>query len=163
MNYEIIAQWSEIIGGIAFVIVAVWLFRRFLLPAVRAGEIARNAELVNAEKHRDALRAEVALARAARDTAAVDAQGIASRAQGDAQREYDTIVAEGRREGTRLIVNAQGELERARVAARDRLRIEFIEKALLRARELAAAQIDDAMNTRLVTQTVDDLSAGKTN
>jgi hypothetical protein len=38
------------------------------------------------------------------------------------------------------------------------LRIEFIERALLRARELASAQIDDATNARLVQKTVDDLS-----
>ena len=48
MNYEAIAQYSEIIGGFAFVIVMVWLFRKFVLPAVRAGEVARNADLVNA-------------------------------------------------------------------------------------------------------------------
>ena len=161
MNYEIIAQWSEIIGGIAFVVVAVWLFRKYALPAVRAGEVARNRDLVNAEQRREELRAEVDAGRAAREAATRDADAIAARAQGDAQREHDTIVADGRREAARLIVNAQGELERSRTAARDRLRIEFIEKALVRARELASSQIDDTMNTKLVTQTVDDLAAGK--
>jgi F0F1-type ATP synthase membrane subunit b/b' len=161
MNYEVIAQWSEIIGGIAFIIVAVWLFRKYALPAVRSGEISRNADLENAERRRTELRTEVEAARAELDRATVEADAIASRAQGDAQRLRDTIVSEGRREGARLIVNAQGELERGRIAARDQLRIEFIEKALLRARELAAARIDDAMNARLVEQTVDDLTAGK--
>jgi len=161
MNYEVIAQWSEIIGGIAFIIVAVWLFRKYALPAVRSGEISRNADLENAERRRTELRTEVEAARAELDRATVEADAIASRAQGDAQRLRDTIVSEGRREGARLIVNAQGELERGRIAARDQLRIEFIEKALLRARELASAQIDDAMNARLVEKTVDDLTAGK--
>jgi F0F1-type ATP synthase membrane subunit b/b' len=161
MNYDLIAQWSEIIGGIAFVIVAVWLFRKFALPAVRSGEIARNADLVNAERRRDDLRAEVEAATAERDTALREAQAIALRAQADAQRLADTIVTDARREGTRLIQNAQGELERARIAARDQLRIEFIEKALLRARELAGTRVTDSINARLVTKTVDDLSAGK--
>jgi F0F1-type ATP synthase membrane subunit b/b' len=161
MNYESIAQWSEIIGGIGFVIVAVWLFRKFALPAVRSAEIARNAELVNAEKRREELRAEVEAATAARDAALREADSIAVRAQGDAQREHDAILADARREGTRLIQNAQGELERGRIAARDQLRIEFIEKALLRARELAATQIDGAIDARLVGKTVDDLAAGQ--
>jgi F0F1-type ATP synthase membrane subunit b/b' len=161
MNYDLIAQWSEIVGGIAFVIVAVWLFRKFALPAVRAGEISRNADLVTAEARRDQLRAEVDAAKAARDAAVREAESIASRAQGDAQREHDTILNDARREGTRLIQNAEGELERSRNAARDQLRIEFIEKALLRARELAGTQIDDATNARLVERTVDDLSTGK--
>ena len=163
MNYDVIAQWSEIIGGVAFVVVAVWLFRKYALPAVRAGEVARNRDLVNAERRRDDLRAELDAARAARDAALQEAESVASRAQGDAQREHDKLVADGRREGARLVVNAQGEMERARVTGRDQLRIEFIEKALLRARELASSQIDDSMNARLVARTVDDLSAGKAN
>ena len=36
MNYELIAQYSEIIGGFAFLLVAIALFRKFVLPAVRA-------------------------------------------------------------------------------------------------------------------------------
>jgi len=39
MNYEAIAQYSEIIGGFAFLIVMIWLFRKFALPAVGAGGI----------------------------------------------------------------------------------------------------------------------------
>jgi F0F1-type ATP synthase membrane subunit b/b' len=103
----------------------------------------------------------VEAATAERDTALREAQAIALRAQADAQRLADTIVTDARREGTRLIQNAQGELERARIAARDQLRIEFIEKALLRARELAGTRVTDSINARLVTKTVDDLSAGK--
>jgi F0F1-type ATP synthase membrane subunit b/b' len=161
MNYEVIAQWSEIIGGFAFIVVAIWLFRKYALPAVRAGEVARNADLVAAEKRREDLRKEVETARAARDNAMREAESIKLRSAGDAQREHDAIVEDARREGARLVQNAEGELERSRIAARDTLRIEFIEKALLRARELAAARLDDPMNARLVAKTVDDLSAGK--
>ena len=46
--------------------------------------------------------------------------------------------------------NARGELDRGRIAGRDHLRIEFIEQALKRARELAAQQLSDAGNARLV-------------
>ena len=162
MNYEVIAQWSEIIGGIAFVVVAVWMFRKFVLPAVRAGQISSNADLVNSEKRREELREEVAKARGTVEAADRDALAIASRAESDARHEHETILADGRREAARLLANAQGELERGRIAARDALRIEFIEKALNRARTLAAETIGDEANARLVAKTVDDLSAGKT-
>jgi F0F1-type ATP synthase membrane subunit b/b' len=161
MNYESIAQYSEIIGGFAFVVVAVWLFRKYVLPAVRAGEVARNADLVNAEHRREALREEVAKARGEVEAAALDALAIGARAETDARHEYESIVAEGRREGTRLLQNAQGELERGRIAARDALRIELIEKALNRARQLAALDLSQAQDARLVAKTVDELTAGK--
>ena len=61
----------------------------------------------------------------------------------------------------RLIQNARGELDRARIAGRDKLRVEFIEKALNRARELASAQVNDTVNARLVAKTVDELTLGK--
>jgi F0F1-type ATP synthase membrane subunit b/b' len=160
MNYETIAQYSEIIGGFAFLIVMIWLFRKYALPAVRAGEISRNSDLVNTEHRREQLRDEVAEARGLVESADRDAQAIAARAETDARHEHETIIADARREGSRLIHNARGELERGRIAGRDKLRIEFIEKALNRARELAGQQLSEAGDTRLVAKTVDDLAAG---
>jgi F0F1-type ATP synthase membrane subunit b/b' len=160
MNYETIAQYSEIIGGFAFLIVMIWLFRKFALPAVRAGEISRNSDLVNTEHRREQLRDEVAEARALVESADRDALAIAARAEADARHEHETIIADARREGLRLIHNARGELDRGRIAGRDKLRIEFIEQALNRARELAGQHLSEAGDTRLVTKTVDDLTAG---
>lgn len=160
MNFEAIAQYSEIIGGFAFLIVMIWLFRKYALPAVRAGEISRNSDLVNTEHRREQLRDEVAAARALVESADRDALAIAARAETDARHEHETIIADARREGLRLIHNARGELDRGRIAGRDKLRIEFIEKALNRARELAAQQLTEAGDTRLVVKTVDDLTAG---
>lgn len=160
MNYETIAQYSEIIGGFAFLIVSIWLFQKFVLPAVRAGEIARNSDLVNTEHRREELRDQVAQARGAVEEADRDALAILGRAETDARHEHETIIADARREGLRLIHNARGELDRGRIAGRDRLRIEFIEKALNRARELAAQQVSNDVNARLVAKTVDDLTIG---
>jgi len=160
MNYETIAQYSEIIGGFAFLIVMIWLFRKFALPAVRAGEISRNSDLVNTEHRREQLRDEVAEARALVESADRDALAIAARAEADARHEHETIIADARREGLRLIHNARGELDRGRIAGRDKLRIEFIEQALNRARELAGQHLSEAGDTRLVAKTVDDLTAG---
>ena len=161
MNYDLIAQWSEIIGGIGFVAVAVWLFRKFALPAVRSAAVASNANLVNAEARREELRAAVEAAKAERETAQREATAIGARAIVDAERVAADIVTEARNDGAKLVLNAGGEIDRARNAARDQLRIEFIEKALLRARALATAQLDAATDTRLVNKTVDDLSSGK--
>jgi F0F1-type ATP synthase membrane subunit b/b' len=160
MNYETIAQYSEIIGGFAFLIVAIWLFRKFVLPAVRAGEISRNYDLVNTEQRREELRDEVAEARAEVEAADRDVQAILARAETDARHEHETILADARREGLRLVHNARGELDRGRIAGRDKLRIEFIEQALNRARVLAAEQLSDAGNAKLVNKTVDDLTIG---
>jgi F0F1-type ATP synthase membrane subunit b/b' len=150
MNYETIAQYSEIIGGFAFLIVSIWLFRKFVLPAIRAGEISRNSDLVNTEQRREELREEVAEARGEVEAADRDAQAILARAETDARHEHETIIADARREGLRLVQNARGELDRGRIAGRDKLRIEFIEQALNR----------DAGNAKLVAKTVDDLTIG---
>ena len=160
MNYEVIAQYSEIIGGFAFIIVLIWLFRKFALPAVRAGEISRNSDLVNTEHRRDQLREEVAAARAEVEAADRDALAILARAETDARHEHDSIITEARREGLRLVQNARGELDRGRIAGREGLRIEFVEKALDRARELATQQLTPDADTRLVNKTVDELTAG---
>jgi F0F1-type ATP synthase membrane subunit b/b' len=160
MSYETIAQYSEIIGGFAFLIVAIWLFRKFALPAVRAGEISRNSDLVNTEHRREELRDEVSEARGEVEAADRDALAIAARAETDARHERESIIEAARREGLRLLQNARLELERGRIAGRDKLRIEFIEQALNRARQLAAEQLSDAGNARLVAKTVDDLTVG---
>jgi F0F1-type ATP synthase membrane subunit b/b' len=159
--WEVLARWSEIVGGFAFIIAAVALFRKFLLPAVRANEISKNAELVAAEQRREELRAEVERARGRVEAAGVDAAALAERAESDARLERDRIVEEARREGNLAIENARGELERSRNRARDAMRIELIEKALLRARQLAAERFDEPANAKLVNKTVDDLVAGK--
>lgn len=160
MNYEVIAQYSEIIGGFAFIIVLIWLFRKFALPAVRAGEISRNSDLVNTEHRRDQLREEVAAARAEVEAADRDALAILARSETDARHEHDSIITDARREGLRLVQNARGELDRGRIAGREGLRIEFVEKALNRARELATQQLTPDADTRLVNKTVDELTAG---
>ena len=158
--YDQLARWSEVVGGIAFVVAAVILFRRFLLPAIEGAAAARNADLVNAERRREQLRNEVSAARAELEEATREGVLIRERGRADAQRERDRIIEEARHEGTRLLVNARGELERGRIAARDHLRIELIEKALGRARSIASERLDRETNARLVARTVDELAGG---
>ncbi len=159
--FESVALWSQVAGAVAFLIVLIVLFRKYLMPAVQANQVARNAEIANAEKRREAVRAELAKARGESEAAEQDAAEIRSRIEIVTKREHDKLVAGARDEGERLVRNAQGEQARARLVARDRLRIELIEKALAKARADAPGRVDGATNARLVTDTIDDLARGK--
>jgi F-type H+-transporting ATPase subunit b len=156
--FERAALWSEVAGAIAFLIVLVLLFRRFLIPAVEANEQARNAQLVDAEQRRDRLRAEAEKARAGIADAQRDAQSIEERAQADAASERRRLLAEVQNEGERLLRNAEGELQRARFTARVALRAEFVHKALAKARVDGPSRIDDRTNERLIDATVETLA-----
>jgi F0F1-type ATP synthase membrane subunit b/b' len=155
--FDRLAQWSEIVGGFAFVIVAILLFVKYALPAVRATQIARNADLVQAEHLRETLKAEVGKARGEIEAADRDAQAIRARAAVDAARERERLIAEAKSDGERAVANARGELERARIAARAQLRAEFIDRALQLARAKADSRIDATVNAKLVSATVQTL------
>jgi len=147
--YDALATWSQILGSIAFIIVLVWLFVRFVQPAVVASQERKNAEVAETERRRDAARESVAAAQAEVERAAADAQGIRERVDRDAGRLRERIVGEATAEGERVMRNADGELGRARGAARDTLREELLAKALEIARE-SATRIDPETNARLV-------------
>jgi F0F1-type ATP synthase membrane subunit b/b' len=152
--YEQLAQWSEIVGGFAFIAVAVFLFVKYLLPAVRNAQTARNAELVQTESRLEALKADVVAARGELETADRDAQSIRDRGVSDARRERERLVADARADAERTIANARNELTRARVVAQAQLRAHFVERALQLARERATARIDAPANARLIGSTV---------
>jgi F0F1-type ATP synthase membrane subunit b/b' len=158
--FESVALWSQVVGALAFLLALVFLFRKYLIPAVVANEQARNAEIVDAENRLARMKAAADKARAEVETADRDAAEIRGRVKRVAAREHEHALAEANAEGDRLLRNAEGELERARLVARDRLRIEFIEKALARARAEAPRRVDDALNRALVNRTVDDLVRG---
>jgi len=159
--FESVALWSQVLGAIVFLIALILLFRKYLVPAVEANEKARNAEIAQAEARRERVRAEAAAARGEVESAQRDAAEIRARVNVIVNREREHLLAEAKADGERMVRNAEGELERARMAARDRLRIELIEKALLQARAQAASRVDERTNARLVNETVADLSRGK--
>jgi len=159
--FEQVALWSQVAGAVAFLVVLVLLFRKYLVPAVQANEIARNAEIANREKRRAVLQADLSKARDEVERADGDAAEIRKRMAAHIAETRAHLDAEAKDEGARLVRNAEGELERARLAARDRLRIEFIQRALVKARSEAAARVSDATNEQLVRGTVDDLVRGR--
>ncbi|MEA2663684.1 MAG: hypothetical protein QOI11_628 [Candidatus Eremiobacteraeota bacterium] len=159
--FESVALWSQVLGALVFLAVLILLFRKYLVPAVEANEKARNAEIAEGEARRERIKAEAAAARAEVERAQHEAEEIRSRAAAFGQREREHLLAEARADGERIVRNAEGELERARLAARDRLRVELIEKALVRARAEAPGRVDPSLNARLVDETVADLTRGK--
>jgi F-type H+-transporting ATPase subunit b len=158
--YDALAMWSQVVGSIAFIIVLVWLFVRFVVPAVTASQERKNAELADAERRRDAAGETVEAARREVETASGEATAILQRVDGDVVRERELILREARDDGERVVRNAEGELGRARMAARDRLRTELVAQALRIARE-AAAGVGSADNDRIVAGIVNQIERGE--
>jgi F-type H+-transporting ATPase subunit b len=158
--YDALATWSQVVGSIAFIVVLVWLFVRFVAPAVAASQERRNAELAEAERRRDAAGETVEAARREVETASGEATAILQRVDGDVVRERELILREARDDGERVVRNAEGELGRARMAARDRLRTELVAQALRIARE-AAAGVGAAENDRIVAGIVNQIERGE--
>ena len=151
--YVQLAVWSQVAGSIAFIVVLVFLWIRFVAPAVVAAQERKNAELLESERRRDAAKEKLEGAQTALRAADDDVRAIGTRAERDARGEAERILAEASAESERLVRVAGGELERRRASARDELRIDLIEKALAIART-SAATIDDATNERLIGETV---------
>jgi F0F1-type ATP synthase membrane subunit b/b' len=158
-TYEAIAVWSQVVASILFIAVLVYLWIKFIAPAVLTAQAQRNAQLADAEQRRDAARAEAEAAEKELAAAATDAAAIAARAQSDAARIAERLVADARAEGDRLVKNAGGELDRSRLAARTGFRDELIAKALEIARG-ASASLDPATERKLVEETVETADRG---
>jgi F0F1-type ATP synthase membrane subunit b/b' len=148
--YVRIALWSQAVSAVLFLAVLVWLWFKYLQPAILAAQERQNKQIAQAERHRDEAKATLDALHGEIDAASADARRIEERAQSQAAREYETAVAQTREAGERAVRGAQAEFARALAAARDRMRIELLEKALARARTEAARQIDDATNARIV-------------
>jgi F0F1-type ATP synthase membrane subunit b/b' len=161
MSLQLLAQWSQIAGAVVFLIAVVAIWNKWLAPGVKAYQAAKNAEIAEAESRRERMRAAVAEARGEVEKADADARTIQLRIVTAIEAEHARILADAKAEVDRIVRNAEGELDRARLAARDRLRIEFIEKALAKARGDAVTRIDAALDERLVTKTVEDLTRGR--
>ncbi len=157
MNYEAIALWSQVVAAVVFAALIVVGFIRFLTPTIARMTAAKNDEIRESEKRRDEA---VQRARAARSEiaeATTDAARIKEHIERDARREAAIIVATAHSEAQRLVRNAHADYERSRAAARDRLRIEMIDKALAAARKTVLARIDEKAEATLVGRFIDEL------
>ncbi len=157
--YENLAVGSQIVASALFIVALVYLWIRFLTPAVAKSQESKNAALLDAERGRDAAKERVEAAQLELDRAAEDARAIVARATRDAAAVRAKIVAEAHEEGKRSVEHASGELQRGRAAAREALRADLIARALEIARD-AAAGVDDATNRRLVAEALDGAERG---
>lgn len=163
IDYEQIAKWSDIISAILFLAVMVWLWMKYIAPAVLGAQANQNRLLAEAERHRDDAKAALDLLGQEIEGAKRDARLIAERASNQAQHESGVTITEANEAGERMLRNAQGELERARAAAREQLREELAAKALDLARSEAQTRVDGGLNARLVDRFVASLEHGAAN
>jgi|HubBroStandDraft_4_1064222.scaffolds.fasta_scaffold00002_156 F-type H+-transporting ATPase subunit b len=150
--YVQVASWSQVAASILFIVVLVWLWVRFIQPAILAAQERANKQIAEAERHRDEANAMIDLLQSQVDGAVRDAEAIKERAKSQAEREYEAAIAEAKEAGERALASARGELPRALVAAREQLRVELLEKSLTRARSDAKRRVDAGTNARLVDQ-----------
>jgi F0F1-type ATP synthase membrane subunit b/b' len=157
VNYEVIATWSQVISAILFLAVMIWLWIKFIQPAVLAAQEAHNRQIAEAERHRDEAKSALEALRSEINGAGRDAGAIRQRATDQATREREAAVAEATSAGDRAVRSAQGELDRARAAAREQLRTELLDKALVLAREEAETRVDAKLNAQLIVRFVSSL------
>ncbi len=161
MNYEAIAQYSQVASAVLFVAAIIWIWIKFIQPAVVAAQQNANAQLAQAERRRDEARAALDGLQGEVAAAQRDAAAIKERVETQAAAEREAIVREAREEGERAVRSAGGELERARYYARRALRDELLDSALRRARARAAQRVDAATNERLVGAFLSTLESGE--
>lgn len=160
MNYERIALISQVVSSVAFLAVMVWIWMKFIQPAVLSAQQAANARMAEAERHRDEAKAALASLQASVAEAERDAQSIRDRASAQAQLEREAALREAEESGERAVQNAGRELERAREAARASFRDRLLENALNLARTKAASRVDEAASARFVSGFLNKLGAG---
>jgi F-type H+-transporting ATPase subunit b len=158
--YVHVALWSQVVAAILFIVFLLWLWSKYLQPAIMAAQDRFNKQIAEAERHRDEAKALIETLRAQIEEAARDADLIKQRAAAQAARGYDAALAEAREAGERALRNAGGELDRARASARIQLREELASKALERARQDAARRVDAGVETRLVDRFITSLERG---
>src|SRR5580692_5731504 len=105
--YIQIAVWSQVVASALFLCVLAWLWFKFIQPAILAAQERYNKQIAEAERHRDEAKATLDLLQSDIDGAAQDAELIKQRAEAEAVREHDAIVAETRDAGERSLRNAQ--------------------------------------------------------
>ncbi|MBC5815830.1 MAG: hypothetical protein GIW97_04735 [Candidatus Eremiobacteraeota bacterium] len=163
MNYEAIAVWSQVVSSILFLIVLIWMFNKFAIPAVLKAQQSKNEEIARTEQHRDQAKATADTLRLQMGAAQVDAKAILERAKEQGKREHETVVEQAKAAGERALHNAAGELDRAREAARVQLRNELAQKALELARSDARTRVTPGVNAQLVERFTQSIEHGGLN
>lgn len=148
--YIKIAIWSQVISSVVFLGVLVYIWSRWILPVVMTAQARSNRQIAEAERHRDEAKAALETLREDIEGARHDAKLMEQRVSERADHEREALLQETTEAGERGLAEAGRELERARAAARQRLRDDLLESALRLARQEAAQRVDAALDARLV-------------
>ena len=149
--YIRIALWSQVVSSVIFVAALVWMWFRWIVPVVMAAQERSNRQIAEAESHRDEVKAALESLRAEIETARHDATLIEERAGVRAEHERQAALQEATEAGERALADAGRELERARAAAQQRLRLELIERSLRTAREEATRRIGPELDAHFIS------------
>jgi len=152
---------AKLVDFVLFVAFLVWLWRKYALPQLEAAADAENKRIASIEEALAKARADVEVARNAREAANGERETILRNADEAAAHDMERQAAEAKAQAERIRAHAEGEIERQRYAARVRLRIEMIEEALRKARREAAASSDEALQSRLVEQFLEELARNR--
>jgi F0F1-type ATP synthase membrane subunit b/b' len=148
--YIKIAIWSQVVSSVIFLGVLAYMWLRWILPVVMAAQERSNRQIAEAERHRDEVKGALESLHEQVETARHDAGLIEQRAGARAEHERAALLQEATEAGERALADAGRELERARIAAGQRLRDELVERALRVAREEAARRINPAVESRFI-------------
>jgi F-type H+-transporting ATPase subunit b len=148
--YLQIAVWSQVLSSIVFIAALVFMWFRWLLPVFLAAQERSNRQIAEAERHRDEVKAALETLRSEIRTAHHDAELIVTRATDHAEHERQALLSEATDAGERALSNAGQELDRARAAARRRLRDDLLDRALQVARSDATQRVGPSLDSRLI-------------
>jgi len=157
--YLHIAVWSQILSSIVFIAVLVFMWNKWVMPVVLSAQERSNRQIAEAERHRDEVKGALDALRGEIETARHDAGLIEHRAGVRAEHEREALLREAAEAGERTLADARLELDRARAAARQRLRDEMVARALGIAREEAVRRLGPALDARFVDRFTDSLEA----
>lgn len=148
--YITIAIWSQIVSSVVFVGALIFMWFRWILPAVVAAQERSNRQIAEAERHRDEVKAALETLHREIETAHHDAELIGQRVAARVEHERQAVLEEAGEAGERALDDARRELERALAAGRRRLRDDLVERALKLAREDAMRIAGPALDARFV-------------
>ncbi|MBV8532058.1 MAG: hypothetical protein JO104_12140 [Candidatus Eremiobacteraeota bacterium] len=158
--YLEISIWSQVASSIVFIAALVFMWFRWLLPVFLAAQERSNRQIAEAERHRDEVKTALETLRQEIAAAHHDAELIEQRSGQRAEHEREALLKEAENAGERALADAGRELERARAAARQRLRDEVLDRALALARNDAGRRVGPALDARLVDRVAASLESG---
>lgn len=158
--YLRIALLSQVVSSIVFIGVLVYMWFRWIVPVVITAQERSNAQIAEAERHRDEVKAALQALHEEIESARRDAALIEQRAGEHAEHERLALLRDTQDAGERALTDAGKELQRALAAARVLLREEILGGALTLAREDAQRRAGPPLDAAIVAGFVNSLEHG---